>query len=628
MRDRQYDDRGKGRRRGHKGEGKCILVGPTGVMRLWEALGCGRMDREIYFPRPSSRRVLCGIPQRRRASMTLRAVIYARYSSENQREASLEDQVRLCRERIAAERWELVQVFQDRATSGASSLRAGYQALLAGARDGAFDVVVAEALDRLSRDQEDVAALFKRMRFAGVRIFTLSEGEVSELHVGLKGTMNALFLKDLAAKTRRGLRGRVEAGKSAGGNSYGYRVVRQVGPDGGVTTGDREIKPAEAAVIERIFHDYAAGVSPKRIAMQLNAEGIPAPRGGKWSASTINGNRARGTGILNNTLYIGQVVWNRLGYTKDPDTGRRRSRPHPDKELITKDAPDRRIVSPELWDRAKARQAGLDHRRSSGQRTPAEPGAVPFWSKQRPRYLFSGLMRCGQCGGGFSKMSDAHFGCSTARNKGPTACTNRTLVRRDALEETVLGALRERLMDPDLFRVFAAEFVAEWNRLQAAASGDQEGQRAELEQVRRQIDRLVDAIAEGTPASRVKDKLGELETRRLHLEAQLEAAVAPAPRLHPNLAEVYRQRVHDLSAALAQEDAAEARDIVRGLVETIKLIPEDGRLRIEVRGELGAILSLAEGARNAQSPRLDAGALGEQIKMVAGIGFEPMTFRL
>jgi site-specific DNA recombinase len=131
----------------------------------------------------------------------------------------------------------------------------------------------------------------------------------------------------------------VEAGKSAGGNSYGYRVVRQVGPDGGVTTGDREIKPAEAAVIERIFRDYAAGVSPRRIAMRLNAEGIPAPRGGKWSSSTINGNRARGTGILNNTLYIGQVVWNRLGYTKDPDTGRRRSRPHPDKELITKDAP-------------------------------------------------------------------------------------------------------------------------------------------------------------------------------------------------------------------------------------------------------------------------------------------------
>ena len=79
----------------------------------------------------------------------MRAVIYARYSSENQRDASIEDQVRLCKERIAIESWALVQVFKDRALSGSSTLRPGYQALLEGARNGAFDVVVAEALDRL-----------------------------------------------------------------------------------------------------------------------------------------------------------------------------------------------------------------------------------------------------------------------------------------------------------------------------------------------------------------------------------------------------------------------------------------------------------------------------------------------
>lgn len=148
----------------------------------------------------------------------MRAVIYARYSSELQRSASIEDQVRLCRERSEREGWEVVQVFQDRAASGASALRPAYQSLLAAARDGGFEIVLAEALDRLSRDQEDVAALFKRLRFAGIRIVTLAEGEVSELHVGLKRTMNALFLRDLAAKTHRGLRGRVEAGLSAGGN--------------------------------------------------------------------------------------------------------------------------------------------------------------------------------------------------------------------------------------------------------------------------------------------------------------------------------------------------------------------------------------------------------------------------
>jgi DNA invertase Pin-like site-specific DNA recombinase len=115
--------------------------------------------------------------------------------------------------------WTLEHTYSDRAMSGASMLRPGYQRLLADARDGQFEVVVAEALDRLSRDQEDTAALYKRLRFANVALVTLAEGEITDLHVGLKGTMNALFLKDLADKTRRGLRGRVEAGKSGGGNA-------------------------------------------------------------------------------------------------------------------------------------------------------------------------------------------------------------------------------------------------------------------------------------------------------------------------------------------------------------------------------------------------------------------------
>ena len=102
----------------------------------------------------------------------------------------------------------------------------------------------------------------------------------------------------------------------------------------------------------------------------------------------------------------------------------------------------------------------------------ARSAPAPFWSKQRPRYLFSGLMCCGVCGGGFSKISAAHFGCSTARNKGESVCANRLTIRRDVLEATVMDGLRHRLMDPALFKVFALEFTAEWNRLQAGAGAN------------------------------------------------------------------------------------------------------------------------------------------------------------
>src|SRR4029077_19668533 len=125
--------------------------------------------------------------------------------------------------------------------------------LLEDARHGQFEVVVAEALDRLSRDQEDVAGLLKRLRFAGVRLFTLAEGEITELHVGLKGTMNALFLKDLAQKVRRGLEGRVRQGRSGGGLCFGYDITREYDPAGEPIHGGRTINKSEAAIVCRIF---------------------------------------------------------------------------------------------------------------------------------------------------------------------------------------------------------------------------------------------------------------------------------------------------------------------------------------------------------------------------------------
>lgn len=209
----------------------------------------------------------------------IRAAIYARYSSDLQSDASIEDQIRLCEARIEGEKWRLGNAYTDHAVSGASMMRPGIQMLMQDAQAGKFDVVVAEALDRVSRDQEDIAAIYKRLTFAGVRLVTLSDGEVSQIHIGLKGTMNAIFLKDLADKTRRGLRGRIEKGKSGGGITYGYNVVHQLQADGTPVRGEREINTQQAEMVQRIFREYQFGTSPKAIATKLNKEGVPGPSG-------------------------------------------------------------------------------------------------------------------------------------------------------------------------------------------------------------------------------------------------------------------------------------------------------------------------------------------------------------
>jgi hypothetical protein len=214
-------------------------------------------------------------------------------------------------------------------------------------------------------------------------------------------------------------------------------------------------------------------------------------------------------------------------------------------------------------------------------------------------------------GWGQPGSSAHHFGCSTARNKGPTACTNLRIIRCEELEDTVLSALRERLMEPELFKIFAEEFTAEWNRLQGQASAEQAARADEMHRVRQQINRLVDAITEGTPAA-VRERLATLEQRRLVLEMEAATAVAPAPRLHPNLAEVYRRKMAELTEALRQEDSGEARELVRSLVDYITLIPDWDRQRIEVRGELAAILRMAQGPGHERSVNDNADALAVQ----------------
>jgi DNA invertase Pin-like site-specific DNA recombinase len=285
----------------------------------------------------------------------MKVAIYARYSSDNRRDASIADQLRICSEFAARQGWTVVQEFTDHAISGATLLRSGFQALMRDALNRRFDVVLAESLDRFSRDQEDTAGLFKRLTFAGVNIVTLAEGDITHLHIGYKGTMNALFLKDLAEKTHRGLRGRVEAGKAGGGLCYGYRVVRTM-TGTTVATGEREIEPPEATIVERIFREFVSGRSPKQIAKTLNQQGVAGPFGGKWSPSTLYGHAKRGTGILNNELYVGRLIWNRLRYVKNPDTGKRVSRLNPASEWITTDVPHLRIIPDELWSSAKDRQ--------------------------------------------------------------------------------------------------------------------------------------------------------------------------------------------------------------------------------------------------------------------------------
>ena len=238
--------------------------------------------------------------------MTLHAVIYARYSGESQREASIADQVEVCRRYIERQGWRLVDTFDDAGLSGASRFRPGLVRLGSEAEAGRFDVVVCEAIDRLGSKLADVANLFDPLTFRRFEMHAVNIDKLTQMHVGIMGTMAQMTLADLRDKTRRGQLGRARAGRIPGGLAYGYAVVTPQA--GSREAGERRIEPAEAEVVRCIFRDYAAGRSARHIASDLKAEGVPGPAGRPWTDTTIRGQADRGTGLLNNTLYSGPVL--------------------------------------------------------------------------------------------------------------------------------------------------------------------------------------------------------------------------------------------------------------------------------------------------------------------------------
>ena len=544
----------------------------------------------------------------------MRAAIYARYSSDLQSETSIDDQVRLCRERAEHDGMTVTEVYSDYAISGGTlSNRPGMLALMDAAKQSKFDVVIAEALDRISRDQEDIAAIYKRLSHAEIKIVTLSEGEINELHVGLKGTMNALFLKDLAIKTKRGQRGRVEAGKIPGGNSYGYNIIRQLKDDGTVTTGEREINVEHAAIIKCIFEEYAACKSPRKIAAALNAECIPSPRGGQWNASTINGSRQRRNGILNNELYLGRITYNRQRFIKDPETGKRRSRLNPEHEWVVTDVPHLRIIDDDVWNRVQAIKARYTSKVGN--------------KRQTKKRLLTGLIKCGSCGGSMTIVNRERYSCSAKRERG--TCDSPVGITVSELEDRVLTGLKDILLgNEDLIQVFVSEFKAEVIRLRKQRGNLERQTQKGLNKVNAGIKRCLTFITggDGDPGL-VRDELKSLEDRKRDLERQMLAANEDRNiEVHPNIAELYAKKVTELRSLLTDETTrTQAMDIIRSMIDHIEIHAgtERGKPEVTLVGALAQILAFTQQNKTAASNGSDG-----RVLMVAGVGFEPTTFRL
>ncbi len=536
------------------------------------------------------------------------AAIYARFSSDLQTEKSIEDQVARCREIARAQGYQVAEVFSDHALSGASTAnRPGVQNLMAAVAAGRIAVIVTESLDRLSRDQADLALIHRQCKMHRVRLITANDGEIGDgaqgiLQIGMRGMFGAIYLADLADKTRRGQLGVARSGRIPGGQCYGYRVVE------GEQRGLREIDPDQADVVRRIYESYAAGDSPRAIAKALNREGVSGPRGSQWGVTAILGNPKRLNGILCNPLYNGELVFNRQHKVKNPETGKCRMVPNPESEWIRKPMEHLRIVPAELWEAVQIR------RRNAG-------GVKPAYSR-RPSRVLAGLVKCGCCGGPYRTVAQKHrYGCANRRDKG--TCSNSRTILAEALEERVFAGLRDNLLAPAAIEYAVACYHERMEELEAGKVKRRTAIERQLTRHRNTVTMARDYLRRGeTPPAWLFDGATEAEQEIARLEAELETIDDPqVVRIHPQAARQYRRYVEELNDALLRPDTMSARrdavTAIRDLITAIRVSPGGAaeHVTVEIEGDLAALLEVQESGRGV-------------VKMGAGVGFEPTTFRL
>jgi site-specific DNA recombinase len=519
----------------------------------------------------------------------IRAAIYARYSSDLQDARSIDDQVALCRRHAERHGWTIVEVYADREISGASVHgRGDFDRMLVDARAGKFAVIIAEDIDRLARKQVDTLQLRDRMEFIGVQIHTVADGRVTKLNAGFKGLMSEMFLDNLALHVRRGQAGRVSEGRAGGGLTYGYDVLPPeiVAGSKKPRRGGRAINADEAAIVRRIFAEYIAGGRPRQIVAGLNRDHIRPPRGPDWRASALVGNPQRGSGILNNELYVGRLVWNKVRMIKDPDTGRRVSRPNPKADWQVVIVPELRIISDETFERAQAIRI--------------ERGHVKPQFRRAPKRLLSGLLRCGCCGAGMALKDAAaskyrRIQCSRMKEAG--TCDHRHAYAIEPIERRVLENLAFHLRDPRAIERFVATYRAERKRLAAGEAGRRARAEKRLGEVKREIARLVLAIAKGTAlAEEIGPLVAELSDERKRLEAQLTAKETDAVvALHPGAVSRYLTAVDELAATLAAralDPTQESPKALRELIDCVMVHPAEGEPALEIKGRLAALVGV------------------------------------
>jgi site-specific DNA recombinase len=520
-----------------------------------------------------------------------RAAIYSRYSTDRQNELSIADQVRVCTEYAGRTGLRVVATYEDRAKSGAAvGNRPGVQQMQAAALRGEFDVLLLIDVYRLARGA-DLAKLSERLVFNRVRVVGVQDGADTardgwEVVFGLAGLIGQEYRRMARQRTRTRLETLAKEGKPTGGRAYGY-------------TADQTVDKAQASIVRQIFKRYVEGAGMTAIAIDLNKRGVPSP-GSTWKGRKQN--RKAGwmnSGvrvILRNPTYTGEVIWGRVEWRRNPDTGKRQKRLLPESQWIRRYDKSRRIIDQRLW-------AAVQRRIKS--KETAETGKAKR-SGGGARFVLSGLLICGNCGSNFIMVDDRCYACSS--NKGGGACPVSLRIKRQVIEAKILKPLYEKLLAPTEVKKAVAEMRRYYQQRVRASSGEAENAPAEVKDLDKQIANL--RKRQSTDKDMSRAEIQTIIDGKLSRRAELVALQRPIAHkradsviaMLPKAAQLYRDEIRAGLSGDDPEAVARARVTLREML--------GGNVKLERGPEPGSLYACFKLQRLAVLSRRSSGSGG------------------
>lgn len=429
----------------------------------------------------------------------IKAIAYGRYSSDRQREESIEAQLRSIHDYAKTNNMIIVKEYIDRAATGTSDEREAFKNMIRDSERKLFEVVLVHKVDRFARNRYDSAIYKRKLRENGVKVIYVSQ-PISE---GPEGAMMEAMLEGMAEYYSRNLAQEVMKGLKE--NAYDCKFCGGIPPLGYDVDSSKKyiINQVEASVVKLIYNLYLQGCGYTEIIKELNNKGFTTKTGHKFGKNSVYE-------ILRNEKYTGTYMFNKAARKINGKFNRHTQKDN--KDIIKVEGGMPEIVPSKMWDGV---QSIMDSRIRQGH-------------KPKEIYLLSGLLHCGICGSAMTsdtrRLKDRekiYYYYRCYRNNGKNEC-NLQAWNRDDLENAVIEKYEHGLFAGETLDAIADRLMKYYEEHETSLNDDLSKLRFELTGVKKKIGNMVEAIADGAGFESLKEKLASLELQKNQYENKID----------------------------------------------------------------------------------------------------------